>query len=370
MRRCSGSYRPALVAAGVGLLFSLVGAAAVGRWEDRVNKIEFENAAETEAIVMQNGMNEYISRLVALRTLFESSNEEITRSEFETFSARLFERHPGMLRIAWLPRVNRKERAEYEAAAIADGVSGYRIKSLQGDGFDVAPQSDEYFPVFYSTQPKTSLGLRHGLRDRSGPPCGARAGTGQRPGRVACAGAALRVPRRTAGCRDVLVVMVPVYAKGTSRETVADRRRNLRGLRRRHLRPAAADAVHSRDDRSKPRRQRERLSALHGTNRQPGAGAAGLSRRPPRRRNRCATSRAPALVWAHLKIGDTDWQVRAVPTAGGRWRRRYDRAIAVLIVGMLLTAVACRPISCSQAAIRGGCRWRTGGCSSSPRPTS
>ena len=127
-----------------------------GAMGKRVNKIEFENAAETEAIVMQNGMSEYISRLVALRTLFESTNQEITRSEFETFSSRLFERHPGMLRISWLPRVNRKERAEYEAAAATDGVSGYRIKSLQGDDFATAPQADEYFPVFYSTQPKTS----------------------------------------------------------------------------------------------------------------------------------------------------------------------------------------------------------------------
>ena len=152
-----GLYRPALVAVGVGLLFSVVGAAAVARWEDRVNRIEFENAAETEAIVMQNGMGEYISRLVALRTLFESTNDEVTRSEFETFSARLFERHPGMLRIAWLPRVNRKERVEYETAAITDGVSGYRIKALQGEKFVTAPQGDEYFPVFYSTQPKTSM---------------------------------------------------------------------------------------------------------------------------------------------------------------------------------------------------------------------
>ncbi|WP_339561443.1 CHASE domain-containing protein, partial [Pseudomonas sp. EA_65y_Pfl1_P113] len=43
-----------------------------------------------------------------------------------------------------------------EAAALADGVPGYRIKSLQGDGMVVAPQADEYFPVFYSIQPKTS----------------------------------------------------------------------------------------------------------------------------------------------------------------------------------------------------------------------
>ena len=104
---------------------------AVGQWEERVTRVEFDGVAETEAIVMQNGLNEYISRLIALRTLFESANEDITRSEFETFSGRLFEGHPGVLRVAWLPRINRKERAEYEAAAIADGVSGYRIKSLR-----------------------------------------------------------------------------------------------------------------------------------------------------------------------------------------------------------------------------------------------
>jgi len=143
---------------GVGLLLSLAGAFAVGQWEARVTKVEFEGVAETQAIVMQNGMNEYVSRLAALRTLFESANEEITRSEFETFSGRLFEQHPGILRVAWLPRVNRKERAEYEAAAIADGISGYHIKSLAPDGsLAMAPQRDGYFPVFYSTEPKTSV---------------------------------------------------------------------------------------------------------------------------------------------------------------------------------------------------------------------
>ena len=113
----SALYRPALIAACIGIVLSLAAAYAVGQWEERVTRVEFGGAAETEAIVMQNGLNEYISRLVALRTLFESANEEITRSEFETFSGRLFEGHPGVLRVAWVPRVNRKERAEYEAAS-------------------------------------------------------------------------------------------------------------------------------------------------------------------------------------------------------------------------------------------------------------
>ncbi|MGY3407713.1 CHASE1-domain containing sensor protein [Bradyrhizobium sp. GM5.1] len=222
-----GLYRPALVAVGVGLLFSVVAAAAVARWEGRVNKIEFENAAETEVIVMQNGMSEYISRLVALRTLFESTNQEITRSEFETFSARLFERHPGMLRISWVPRVNRKERAEYEAAAITDGVSGYRIKSLQGDAFATAPQSDEYFPVFYSTQPKTSP--VYGMDYATVPERRAVLERARDTDRIGAIRTRLYEPKEGGRLPDVLVA-IPVYAKGTSRDAVVDRRRNLAGF--------------------------------------------------------------------------------------------------------------------------------------------
>jgi len=66
---------PAAVAMVVGLLLTLAGSYAVSQWEERVTRVEFEGVAETQAIVMQNGMNEYISRLLALRTLFESANE-------------------------------------------------------------------------------------------------------------------------------------------------------------------------------------------------------------------------------------------------------------------------------------------------------
>jgi diguanylate cyclase (GGDEF)-like protein len=328
-----GLYRPALVAAAVGLLFSIVGAAAVARWEDRVNKIEFESAAETEAIVMQNGMNEYISRLVALRTLFESTNEEITRSEFETFSARLFEHHPGMLRIAWLPRINRKERAEYEAAAIADGVSGYHIKSLQGDNFGTAPEADEYFPVFYSTQPKTSsvYGMDHG----SVPERRVALERARDNDRIVALRARLYAEREAGRLPDV-IVSVPVFAKGTSRDTVADRRRNLAGyvvgvfdlpLLMQAIRvttganPAISVNVY-------PPFTARIVSLEEAVPDFASAPAAPQSMRDVAR----------GRHWAgHLRIGDTDWQVRAMPSAGGALETSYDRAGTVLIVGMLLT---------------------------------
>ncbi|WP_025038061.1 bifunctional diguanylate cyclase/phosphodiesterase [Bradyrhizobium sp. DOA9] len=329
-----GLYRPALVAVGIGLLFSVLGAAAVARWEDRVNRIEFENAAETQAIVMQNGMNEYISRLLALRTLFESTNEEVTRSEFETFSARLFERHPGMLRIAWLPRVSRKERAEYEAAAIRDGLSGYRIKSLHGESFATAPQGDEYFPVFYSTRPKTSS--VYGMDYTTVPERRAVLERARDNDRVAALRTRLFEPKEGGGSVPDVLVAVPVYAKGTSREEIADRRRNLAGfvigifdlpmlIQSIRVTTGASPAVSMN---VYPPFTAQIVSLEHMLPDYASAASAPQSMRD------VASSRH----WSgNLRIGDTDWQVRAVPTAGGPLATTYDRAVAVLVVGMLLT---------------------------------
>ena len=330
----SGLYRPALVAAALGLLLSLAAAAAVARWEDRVNKAEFESAAETEAIVMQNGMNEYISRLVALRTLFESANEEITRSEFETFSGRLFEHHPGMLRVAWLPRINRKERADYEAAAVADGVSAYRIKSVLDDGSIVtSPQREEYFPVFYSTQPKTSA--VYGIDYVSMPDRWAAIERARDNDRIAALRVQLVVSVEGKEAPYVAVI-VPVYAKGTSRDTVADRRRNLAG---------AIVAIFDLPLLLQSIRATSVASPAVSVNVYPPftGRVVSLEQALP---DFSSADRAPQSMrdvargvhWAGIfRIGDTDWQVRAVPTADGPLVTSYDRALTVVIVGLLLT---------------------------------
>jgi diguanylate cyclase (GGDEF)-like protein len=324
---------PAAIALGIGLLLSLASAYAVAQWEQRVTKVEFDAVADTQAIVMQNGMNEYISRLVALRTLFESANEEITRSEFEAFSGRLFERHPGILRVAWIPRVNRKERAEYEAAAIADGVSGYHIKSLHADGRIVmAPQGDEYFPVFYSTEPKTSM--VYGLDYGSAPERRTTLERARDNDVIATLRAKLYEPKNGIRPSGVMVA-VPVYAKGTSRTTVGDRRRNLAGfvvaifnlptmLQSIRTTTAASPAVSV--DIYPP----ETLSSGRGE----GVPDFSSERRP--------SGAMPVAVrgphWSGvLRVGDVNWQVRAAPAVNGPLIAHYYRAFAVLAAGIVIT---------------------------------
>lgn len=325
------AFGPAAIAMAIGVVLSLAGGYAVGRWELRAANAEFEGVAETQAIILQNGMNEYISRLEALRTLFESANEEVTRSEFETFSGRLFERHPGMLRIAWLPRINRKERAEYEAAALGDGVSGYRIKSFQHDGiFVTAPQKDEYFAVFYSTEPKTSP--VYGLDYSTDPERLATLERARDNDRITVLRSRLYQPKD--GIRPIgMFVSVPVYAKGTSRTTIADRRRNLAGfvvgvfdlpLLLHSIRattaasPAVAVKVYPGDPATAdaiPDYSSERLT-------------------PPSKQ-----FLATVPQWSGvLNIGDASWQVRAAAAADGPLIAHCYRALALLAAGIIITA--------------------------------
>jgi len=321
---------PAAVAMGIGLLLSMAGAYAVGQWEERVTRVEFEGVAETQAIIMQNGMNEYISRMVALRTLFESANEEITRSEFETFAGRLFERHPGILRVAWVPRINRKERVEYEAAAMADGVSGYRIKSLHADGsIATAPQSNEYYPVFYSTEPKTSM--VYGLDYASAPERRATLERARDTDTITTLRD--RLYQTKDGVRPTgVLVSVPVYAKGTSRTTVADRRRNLTGfvvaifglpplLQSIRTTTAASPAVNI---------------DVYPPEVRPGQ-VADFSTERQRSGSMAISARAPQWSGA-LKIGDASWRVRATPAADGPLIAHYYRALAVLAAGIVITS--------------------------------
>jgi diguanylate cyclase (GGDEF)-like protein len=330
-----GLHLPALIAAGLGLLLSLIAAAAVGRWEQHVARVAFEGAAATELIVLQNGVNEYLSRLVTLRTLFESANEEISRSEFEVFSGHLFESHTGAIRLGWVPRIKRKERAEYEAAAIADGVPGYQIKSLanQETGLLPAPPSEEYYPIFFSTEPKTSI--VYGLDYATNP---ARSATLQR---ARDNDAVTAVPTKLlfdqkGGTHGVLV-SVPVYVKGTSRTTITDRRRNLNGYVIGIF--DLAELLHS--IRTATAASSDIAILVYPPDL--GRSAGPEHRSIPDYSSALQISQSTLALstdapWSGaLKIGDANWRVEVTTAAASRLNAGYDRALIMLAAGLIIT---------------------------------
>jgi diguanylate cyclase (GGDEF)-like protein len=323
-------YRPAWVAAGIGLLLTAAASYAVARWERRVTWTEFEGVAATQLIEMQNGVNEYLGRLVTLRALFESANEEVTRSEFEVFGSRLFEHHAGVLRVSWLPKVYRKERAEFEAAAINDGIPSYHFKSLTNGAVSAAPENEFYFPIYFSTERKISI--VYGMDYSTDPIRWATLERARDTDTVAV------VPTRLFKSDNVsahgVLVVVPVYVKGTSRTTVADRRRNLTGF------------VVGMFDLG------QLLQSIRTAT--PGSAAVALTAYPPPETDgttqvrpdyvsvpamsRAIESLADGQYWSGtLKVGDANWQVKAVPAAGGHLTSHFDRALTVLTAGSAVT---------------------------------
>jgi diguanylate cyclase (GGDEF)-like protein len=195
--------------------------------ENRTFSQELTSRADNQANILQNGIDDYWDRLYAARAFFVSSNDAVTREEFEGFSNELLQGHTAILNMSWLPRVKREERAAHELAAVRDGIPDYHIRDLAPDGsFGVAPERDEYFPKFYSTEARNSpvYGLDF---SRSGAPSRLLAHIRDENVLSTSEPVMLQVGE---GDRRGFFAGVPVYARGLPHDTLEDRRRNLLGI--------------------------------------------------------------------------------------------------------------------------------------------
>jgi diguanylate cyclase (GGDEF)-like protein len=226
-RRRIKHHAPVIVIAIVGVLVSVSVWSLTAASETRAFVAEFAGRSNNLAFNLQNGIDDYRDNLQAVHALFDSSPNDVTREQFETFTNSLINSHGAILNIAWFPRVRRDERAAREHAAVRDGVPDYHIRTVgPGESLPISPERDEYFPKFYSTDARNSpvygLDLNDGgarertlnhIRDSgelsSSPPLLLRTGKGDRLGFWAG---------------------LPVYAHGLPHATVEDRRRNLLGV--------------------------------------------------------------------------------------------------------------------------------------------
>src|ERR1700719_2452973 len=153
-------FLPPFMAAVIGVTLSIGARLLVSQWEDRVGIQEFHSVAENQSGILQNGINQYLSRLVALRALFESSHDEVSRGQFEIFAEEVLRDQTAIQSVSWIPRVPDADRAARERAAIEEGIPGYQIRAVglgPNGGLTPSPKREEYFPIFYSTEkPKTS----------------------------------------------------------------------------------------------------------------------------------------------------------------------------------------------------------------------
>jgi diguanylate cyclase len=217
---------PVFAAAIVGIVLSAAAGLLVMRWEQRLARLTFDGTAQSEAAALQNGINEYLSKLAALRALFDAS-DHVTRDEFELFARRLLQQDSAIQTLSWVPRVRRDEREAYERAAVADGVTGFSFQSSGATpGLSTSPPRDEYYPIFYATAPKSSP--IYGVDLRSEPATLARLERARDHDQLAA------TPREglysAQGAQNGFLFSLPVYRPGAPDGTVEERRRNLLGF--------------------------------------------------------------------------------------------------------------------------------------------
>ena len=332
--RLSRDLAPVLMVGACGVALS------VGTWymmaqsETRAAIQEFDSRANNQAIILENGIDDYWDELYAVRDLFTSSDHDVTRSEFEKFARTLIGRHSAILNIAWAPRVKRGERAAHEQLGASEGLPDYHIRFLGPHGsLPVSPERDEYFPKFYSTDAKGSR--VYGIDIDDG------ADQARTLGHIRDEDAlSITAPLRLytgEGDRLGFWAGLPVYARGLPHSTVEERRHNLLGIVqgvfqigvmfdsiltkiktpiRLYVFPANAGAS-DRPVYYSSRAGREAIEARSQSQLD-----AGLHRSFP------------------LDFGDVKWTMVVTPEASGSMSAANERSSIVLICGLLLSAGA------------------------------
>jgi diguanylate cyclase (GGDEF)-like protein len=325
------------MAIAIGVSLSITAGFLVSRWEDRIATLEFGSVAESQSMILQNGINEYLSGLAALRALFESSRREVSRREFEIFAEWLLRDLTAIQSVSWIPRVPHAEREARERAAVDDGIPGYRIKAVgPGGSLAPSPERDEYFPIFYSTEkPKTSPVF--GIDLASEPK---RRETLERAWRNNHAATFADFILHTgAGDRTGFIVMLPMYRQDLPFDTEEERKRNLVGF----VQGAFQTSVMIETILGATTKPQAIDFFLFSSNAGPATPplsiyASRLRAAPPEPAPQAALT--AGTHWSgELKAGDAHWTLVAVPAPSEQFVVGHDRAWIILIAGLLVSGV-------------------------------
>jgi diguanylate cyclase (GGDEF)-like protein len=218
---------PLIGATAIGLSVSAAAWFYVAAFDEKLALKAFSQEAADTTEILKSGLEEYSTKLIAIGTLFSATEHDLTRREFVSFSSTLFKDQPAILGLSWVPRVARIDRKAHEMVARTDGIVDYHIRDVGPDGtLVVAPERDEYLPIYYSTK-ETPTSKLYGFDLHDG-------GIRQRTFEIArdemrIAASPGFMLRSGQGDRHGFVAALPIYLRGLPTETLAERRSNIGG---------------------------------------------------------------------------------------------------------------------------------------------
>jgi diguanylate cyclase len=340
---------PVVIAALLGSILSLTAFSFVWHLEEAVSDKDLASVTESDVLVLQNGLNDYLNKLVALRAFVEAS-PHVARSAFEGFAGKLLENQGAIQNFSWVARVPRGERAQVESEAQRDGIPDFHLKAVEASGAIVtSAEQDEYLPILYSTVASKTSPI-YGIDLRSEPVI-------QRHlDRARDLDSLSAVPNFTlhsvAGNVHGFLFSLPVYRQGLYHETLQDRRRNLIGFVHGAFLTGGAVEQILNSTTAERGLDLSLFAADAGPNDPPIYVHSSRLRSvpiPPQTQAELVASRHSI---ATLSAGEATWRVVAAPMSGGPLATAHDRAWLVLAAGLSITAIVVLYLSASARHAR------------------
>ena len=306
---------PIVAAACLGLAVAVAAWFAVSVWEERLARAKFTAIAGDYASVLQNGLDDHLGKILAVRAFYDAS-VEVDPDEFNLFTSPILGGFENAMRLVWCPRVSGDERAEFERQARETGLADYAIRTWAVTGpMSVSPERDEYFPILYSTvssKRAATLGT-----DLNSEPIRSEAIRRARDGNIMATAEGIQLRNPIDGLREGFLALIPVYRHGLPLESLDERRRNTLGVIVGVFQTVAVfDAILNRA--KLPQNVDLYLYAAHS-----GAGALPVYMRGAASRDQPLEPKPEQALmgqppWsASLKAGDASWKLVVVPTQGG-----------------------------------------------------
>ena len=322
--------------AGIGVGLSGIAFEGVRRWEIQRIAADLERAGEDHAGALAHELDTHALKLEALAAFFTGS-EYVEREEFHAFVQPILNRRRGIAALAWVPRVVDRERARYESKARQNGLADFRFRQVGPSGeLEMASLREEYFPVYY-LEPQAGSELVLGFDTGSEPDRLERLQWSRDTGEIVATD-----PLPLTQSRDQqagFTLFLPVYLRGAGRESVEERRASLQGFV-----VAASRAGEFLEEVLQERRSlgtdihifdmdapaAQRLLCFHSFR---------MRARP------VSATDDPSVLLAGVhhekpfRVGGRQWSVVSTPSPFFLAVRRSSQRWAVLLVGLLFTAL-------------------------------
>lgn len=195
--------------------------------EEQRHKVAFDRAASDRISAVRRDIDSNFDVVQSIVALYNSS-EFVDREEFRSFVSPAMDRHPGIQALEWVPRVSGAARSDFEQAAKDEGFTDFRLTERQSQGqMVVAAPRKEYFPVYY-VEPLKGNEAAFGFDLASNKHRLAAMNAARDDGLPKVSGRLTLVQEK--GEQFGILVFCPVYRRGVSVSTIADRRRHLSGF--------------------------------------------------------------------------------------------------------------------------------------------